>query len=99
LPLPKAPVLPPVVTTDADRRQDLAARLTGLARECVRAQAADDKEVELPVKVETRGGGPARVTVGRAATDLARCLSARGPAYFVDAPADLKATLALTVGF
>jgi hypothetical protein len=99
-PLPKAPVLPPVVGSDVARKRDLEARLKGLARECAYTLLADDKEEEVPLSVEARGAGPAEVKAGTASSPaLARCLSARGPAYFVDAPADLKATLALMVGF
>lgn len=74
-------------------RSELPGRLRALARDC-----ADRRFIGPPLDFAVTAG-PAKVTA-RPVTPgappyLARCLEARGAAYLVDAPAELRATLTL----
>jgi hypothetical protein len=95
----KPPEIPPIPTTLHDQQVDAAERLATLAAECV-ARTVVIGEYEVAVTVKTPNGkGPAKlkVVLGKGApANLAPCMEARGPAFFVDAPADVRATLAIT---
>lgn len=79
-------------------QSELSGRLRALVRDCAGGRFLGPA-LDLAVTVGAVWPGPAKVTArpvtSGAPPYLVRCLEARGAAYFVDAPADLRATLTL----
>lgn len=101
--LPPGVMLPPVAVGAAAERSEMEGRLAALVRRCGETHPMPEAPLELVVTVDAAGPRPARVTVRPAKagppSDFMRCLEARGPGYFVDAPALLRAALTLTRAF
>jgi hypothetical protein len=90
------PPLPRIPVSDLDRERDLTGRVQALLFACDSARVLQDPG-EIELRVDFGRESRARITVqtpkGSDGAELTACLSALGPAYFVDAPAGLRATV------
>jgi hypothetical protein len=90
------PPLPRIPVSDLDRERDLTGRVQALLFACDAARVLEDPG-EIDLRVDFGRDSRARITVqvpkDSDGAELTACLSAVGPAYFVDAPAGLWATV------
>jgi hypothetical protein len=80
-------------------RTEMEGRLAALLQECGRESLLTPADSEIASALDAASPRSPQVTVRPAKpgspTRFLRCVEARGPAYFVEAPADLRASLTL----